>query len=201
MIPWVVYALRDPRSLQVRYVGCARDVAERLKTHVYNSTREETRKARWIRELSAEGLRPIPEPLESGSGDDSWGDRERHWIAHFRATGHDILNATDGGPGAPGFIPSDETRAKMSSSHTGRKQSPEAIEKAAAAHRGRKYSEEHRARQSASRKGLKRKPSAVAATAEALRGRKQSPEHIAKRVAATVAAKRAKADQAKPKET
>lgn len=192
MIPWIVYALRDPRSFQVRYVGCARDISVRLKTHVFNSKRERTRKAEWIRQLAAEGMRPVPEALETGSGDGDWGDRERHWIAHFRALGHDLLNATDGGPGTAGFIPSDETRAKMSIAHTGRRQSPEAIEKTASAHRGRKYSEEHRARQSASRKGLKRKPSAVAATAEALRGRKQSPEHIAKRVASTVNAKKEK---------
>jgi len=90
---------------------------------------------------------------------------ERELIAHYRKASALLANFTDGGDGASGakrseetrrrmseagkarpvVVPSEETRRKMSLSHIGKKQSPEAIAKTAAFHRGRKRSDETRA--------------------------------------------------------
>lgn len=97
--------------------------------------------------------------------------------------GDDLLNSSDGGQGNSGFSHSAETRAKISASGkarapfyrpppseetkakiaatlrgrpspmTGKKHSPEALAKMAAARQGRKLSESHRAKLSEVRKG------------------------------------------------
>jgi len=57
--------------------------------------------------------------------------------------------------GRPGHKPTVETRAKMSAAKIGRKQSPEHIEKRAAAQRGLKASAETRAKMSVAQRGEK----------------------------------------------
>ncbi len=47
-------------------------------------------------------------------------------------------NSTLGGPGVPGLTPNEETRWKIGSANRGKKQSPERVERRAAALRGRK---------------------------------------------------------------
>jgi len=100
-------------------------------------------------------------------------DHECMLIAEYRAGGVMLSNLTDGGDGASGKVMSEEakrlisiankgrkrepfsdvTRAKMSASHLGKKQSAEAIAKTAAAHIGMKRSPETLARMSAALKG------------------------------------------------
>lgn len=63
-------------------------------------------------------------------------------IAEFRALGYELCNFTDGGEGTAGLVVSQETRAKMSASHKGKKQTPEAVAKTRASHIGAKRSPE-----------------------------------------------------------
>lgn len=54
-----IYALIDPRDSLVRYVGVTgAPLAERLAEHAIEARGSDTRKARWLRDLSSYGLTP-----------------------------------------------------------------------------------------------------------------------------------------------
>lgn len=173
-----IYVLRDPLSRAIRYVGCAIDPAKRLKAHWTQSQVGESGVAVWIRALRDAGIRPILEVVETVCAAD-WESAERRWVANLRQTHHDLLNVTDGGAGAPGWSATIESREARSRAYKGRKQSPEAIAKTAAALRGKKKSPEHCAALSAVRKG-KVPFAACEAAARATRGKPKSAEHRAR---------------------
>lgn len=182
-ITWHIYVLIDPRTSDVRYVGWSMDPLKRLDAHIHLSKKMRTYKDHWIQQLLSAGLRPLMQIVESGIGD--YATAERYWIAHYRQNGCRLTNLTDGGDGAPGYVPPPEVREKMSRAHIGKKQSPESTAKTAAALRGRKQSPEHVAKLAKVRRG--RVPvAATEAAAVANRGRKQAQEHIDKRIAPLV---------------
>lgn len=110
--------------------------------------------------------------LEIVPSEDDWSARERHWIARSRQLFPDIItNVSDGGAGAPGFIPPAETRAKISKALRGKKISPEHRAKLC----GQKRSPETCAKISAVKLG-KKCPKISAAKI----GKKFSSEHCAK---------------------
>lgn len=147
---WSIYALVDPRSGNVRYVGKSINVGERVKWHMRD--RSSTRKGRWLRQLGAAGLQPQVLILETGTGD--WQEAERRWIAHH-ALVYDLTNLTLGGEGL--IDPSPETRAKI-----------------AAAQRARWASNRE------ALIVVSRSPQRRAAISAALKGLKKAPEHVAK---------------------
>lgn len=112
-----IYALADPRSGSVRYIGVTVDKATRMYGHVSSvlSGNSQTPRAKWIRELIDLGLRPVMTIIESVYGKE-WRSREKFWIAHYRKLG-DILNVSAGGDGGGNLIHgrkfSEETRARM----------------------------------------------------------------------------------------
>lgn len=173
---WYIYALVDPRTDEVRYVGWTYTLKKRLRTHIIRRHRQNNHKAHWIIQLVNQGLEPRMLVLEEGSGD--WQEAERRWIAHYRATGN-LTNMTDGGDGTPGLYPSEETRRKMSAVHKGKYVTPETRAKLSANGKGLKRSPEVIAHMSAIRLGKPQTRTAKATAAN--RGRKQTPEHIAKR--------------------
>jgi hypothetical protein len=140
MEKFIVYALVDPRTDQIRYIGKSSVGMERPRSHVEPgriANESNLHKARWLQQLVTDGLRPIIRVLQSGQSDDEILQMERDWIARARAEGWPIVNLTDGGEGTAGCIPSAETRAKMSAAHRGRVFSPETCAKIAAAKRGK----------------------------------------------------------------
>ena len=110
--PVHIYALRDPRTGIVRYVGkTVQSLSARLASHISDARSVETKNARWIRKLVPQGLRPAIEELEQCDSD--WAQREAHWIAHFKLLAGSMLNNhTCGGEGAPGFKRTVESIAK-----------------------------------------------------------------------------------------
>jgi hypothetical protein len=91
-----------------------------------------------------------------------------------------LRNLTDGGDGLSGWVPSDETKAKMSSSRTGMTHTFETKAKIAAARRGKTLTPENKAKLLASRLGKKHSPEVRAKIAEASRRRTHSQETKAK---------------------
>jgi hypothetical protein len=86
--------------------------------------------------------------------DDAFG-AERYWIRHFQSKNPRCgYNVTDGGEGASGVIFTEERKTKISISLTGKKKSPETVEKQAAKLRGIPRPPEVRAKISASHIGL-----------------------------------------------
>ena len=82
-----------------------------------------------------------------------WEFWEQYYISLFKSWGFNLVNSTDGGGGS--YNCSLETREKLRIASTGRKQSPAAIAKTAAANRGRKNTEECKQKISKKLKGRK----------------------------------------------
>lgn len=101
-VPWSIYALVDPRSNEVRYVGWTTNTLYvRLRRHICDSVRKRcTYKDRWVASLIDIGVRPLIEVLETGSGK-GHGEAEKRWISYFKNSGAKLTNHTDGGDGAP----------------------------------------------------------------------------------------------------
>src|SRR5262245_22184632 len=76
-----IYALRDPRTQEVRYVGKTVNPRGRLKVHLHHARRGTSwHVSRWIRELFAEGLLPQWEVLEIARGNAAACERECYRI-------------------------------------------------------------------------------------------------------------------------
>lgn len=102
----IIYALRDPRTDAVRYVGKTNaSIDERLDAHVRAARRVfpgclvpiPTSKLHcWIVALAREKKRPgISEIVRVDSLESS--AHEIQWIAYYRERGCDLLNMTSGG--------------------------------------------------------------------------------------------------------
>lgn len=113
-VVWTIYALLDPRTGEVRYVGKThQEPGKRLKEHLQNAKNGTEYSARWIATIVACGLKPEQIVLQVGVGP-GWGKSEKKWITRYRLRGARLTNLTDGGEGCPGMIVSAETRAKLS---------------------------------------------------------------------------------------
>lgn len=185
---WSIYALIDPRTDEVRYVGATVNTTQRLTDHIKASANETTHKGHWIKQLQALGLRPRMQILEQVIGHDASTEAERRWIAHYRAAGVVLTNHTDGGDGMPGCKWSDEQRAKIigrpvtpearkkiSVARTGQPMNAQHRERLIALHTGKPLSDAHKAKISAYHKTRVHTPDEVARMAATLRGRKNGP--------------------------
>jgi hypothetical protein len=113
--PVTIYALRDPRTRQVRYIGKALDPRGRLRQHISAARlkRCNSKKNGWLKGLLADGHYPILDILAVVPGPEA--DRtERAWIARHRALGSPLTNATAGGGGRPNGRPGTRKPAKPS---------------------------------------------------------------------------------------
>ncbi|MGV1682921.1 GIY-YIG nuclease family protein [Sphingopyxis sp. NJF-3] len=107
-----IYALRDPRTCEVRYIGFSTDPDARLRAHIQKARSGHTTHhcARWIMKLIREGSSPECVILHELGDDESWQDCERRWIEEYRARGARLTNMTKGGEGFVGL--SDEAIAR-----------------------------------------------------------------------------------------
>lgn len=95
-----IYALIDPETMMVRYVGKANKPGERFKTHIRESRRRSRPVNNWIKKLIDQGLEPIMEVLFADV--DDWRDVETRVIAKYRAMPDcRLLNLADGGDHVP----------------------------------------------------------------------------------------------------
>jgi hypothetical protein len=106
----VVYALSDPRTKCVRYVGKSTWGLRRAQTTRACPTNAPFRE--WMTGLRSVGLNATISILEE-LPDASWlDDAESFWIAQGRGLGWPLVNLAKGGPGAPGATHSAESIAK-----------------------------------------------------------------------------------------
>lgn len=152
----VIYALCDPGSGEIRYVGRTIDLPQRLRRHrkaVRAGSR--THVHNWMRSVGAPLVGVLARAPEADLN-----ERERAWIASLRRGGARLCNGTDGGEGTAGHRHSAETRAKMSRTR-----------------KGRAHSAEHRAVLDAALRGRVQSPETRAKIASTLRGRRLSDHH------------------------
>lgn len=112
----IIYGLEDPISLKIRYIEKSICGNKRPKDHIKPSSLKEgnTPKNNWIKQLISKGLKPNIIILESFQNitNDQLYRIEQDYIKNIP----NLLNLTDGGPGAIGRKISEETRQKMSKS-------------------------------------------------------------------------------------
>lgn len=179
-----LYALCDPISGKMRYIGYSNAVKRRYRKHC--RAVDHTHRDCWIRSLAKKGMTPSLKMLAVV------GDHEIAVIAMLRRRGLKLTNGTRGGDGVIGHTPSAETRAKISAAHAGKRlteeqkaklrvpkpprtaehrarlsaahaamtedQRRQRSERMSVAHKGRKLSDEHRKKLSIAHTGVKRAP-------------------------------------------
>jgi len=98
-----IYTLADPVTREVRYVGKAINLENRLRRHIYTaaSSIEQNHKTNWLKSLRAKGLKPIIEALEEiiEPTEAQWQEAERFWIEYLRVLGFKLTNLVAGGYG------------------------------------------------------------------------------------------------------
>jgi hypothetical protein len=77
-----VYALTDPRTKKVHYIGSTLDVKRRLNDHLSNK-KGNAKKRAWIEDLKRENLLPALVILEDGLKEPDVWVREAHWIQQY----------------------------------------------------------------------------------------------------------------------
>lgn len=89
-----IYALCDPRTGEVRYIGKANDSIKRYESHMREKRRAYPVYA-WRDKLASIGLKPELKILERCCED--WRASEIALIAKYREAGARLLNVADGG--------------------------------------------------------------------------------------------------------
>jgi predicted GIY-YIG superfamily endonuclease len=87
---YVVYALVDPRSQDICYIGITNHPERRMNQHINGE--DNLRKQAWLQSLRTHGLRPTMKILETVTGQKEARRREEQWIAACEHVGIDLLN-------------------------------------------------------------------------------------------------------------
>ena len=107
----------------------------------------------WKRLVEKHGI-PTVEILAHWATEQEALDHEVLLISCFKDMGYELANLTGGGEGCT--TPTEETKAKIAASLTGKKRPKELCEKLSKSHTGKKLSEKHKANISASCKNILR---------------------------------------------
>lgn len=167
---FIVYGLCDPRTGELRYVGKSTCGLSRPKAHLRPSVLRRTRShcGNWIKQLTADGMKPEIVILETTITKDALVEAEQFYIAYFRFIGCNLTNLTCGGDGKVGWRMPQSTRDKIAKAHLG-------------GHKP-KLSDAHRAAISRANTGKIISEETRARLSAALKGKPKSPEHIAKMI-------------------
>lgn len=141
---WFIYALRDPITWDVRYVGKANDPAHRFKRHLTESPQADYRSGRWLLSLRRRGLSPMLELLDSVAIT----KRGQKQSPETRAKRSAALL---------GHAVSQQTREKIAATKIGKPRSPETVAKMSAGARGKVPSAETRAKLRVSQQARRRR--------------------------------------------
>lgn len=110
-----IYALCEPGTRTVRYIGMTNNTSRRLREHLCAGVRLKTHLGHWLRNLVASGLSPELIVLRE-VGSEFGPEAEMRFIRLARGCKMNLVNGTDGGEGVQN--PSPETRAKKSAALT-----------------------------------------------------------------------------------
>lgn len=161
-----------------RYIGrTSYPPRERLSNHMSQAkSGRNTHLYKWVRKAILDNQKIEIIVLEDNLTFKESAVREIYFIKEFRSQGFNLTNATDGGEGVRGFVPSAETREKARIASTGKKPSIQTRKKISIALKGRETSDETRAKLSAANMGHILSPETRAKIGAAGIGRKVSDE-------------------------
>lgn len=203
-----VYALRDPRTGIIRYVGRSVTPQQRYKMHINTARRGTGRRANkklleWINSLFDELLEPEFVILEMCSSEEELNAREIVWIRRLRELGVPLLNIKVGGQAASGWKKSEESKVAHSAGNRKRFSDPDQRTNHSKSAKKRWSDENERIAQSLRMVEVQARPEVKAKISEALKGRvfseetKQRMSASAKRRAASVEFRRASRERMK----
>lgn len=86
---WSIYALVDPRTNLIRYIGCSVNPEARLISH--RSEKYNKAKLRWLLELKTAGLAPVVKIIQTAKNLKDAYTFEKSWIMLFSVAVHDQL--------------------------------------------------------------------------------------------------------------
>ena|SRR3990167_4960948 len=109
-----IYALVDPFTKHVRYIGKANVVHKRYYAHLVDSRKNH--RSLWIRSVLATGARPHLLVLDNVPKAE-WQFWEMHYISLYRSWGFDLTNKSQGGEGTEHTL---ETRKRISNTKKGK---------------------------------------------------------------------------------
>lgn len=95
-----IYALCDPDTFRIRYIGKSKDPENRLKLHLLDKSI--SHKTKWINKLKRINKSPILKILQEVNSEE-WEFYERYWICELKAAGVKLTNGTIGGAGTLGY--------------------------------------------------------------------------------------------------
>lgn len=90
-----VYALGDPRTGDIRYIGIAQDVYKRYAQHL-NRPHPNNVKNAWMQEIKQAGIVPTLSILEADVDEAIIYEREKYWIEHYLTLGAPLTNIIHG---------------------------------------------------------------------------------------------------------
>jgi hypothetical protein len=123
MVEWIIYAIIDPYTQRVRYVGKTQHgMRVRIAQHMHQAMTRKTGKDKWLYGFIKDGIMPRVRVLESGVGDE-WPEAESRWIAHFQALHEPLLNSTHGGDGVL-HISENDGRLRANRLKSGKRRQP-----------------------------------------------------------------------------
>lgn len=111
-----IYTLKDPTTLQVRYVGKTVSPKKRFIAHKCLRAKKGTYLASWITSLRNKDLIPVMDIIDEADND-GWVEKEKLYIDFFKKNGCELVNLTSGGEGAFGYRHTEESKLKMSIYH------------------------------------------------------------------------------------
>ena len=88
-----IYALSNPETKEICYIGKTNNIDVRYKQHCYGNTKN-LNLSNWIKNLQSRNLAPQITVIEECS-DINWEEREKHWISYYGLA--NLLNIQDGG--------------------------------------------------------------------------------------------------------
>jgi len=85
-----IYALKDPRTDEIHYIGQSYNPAQRLKEHLADTS--DSPKVRWLNELSEARLEPRMQVIEAGLTALEANESENWWISEGVEEGWPLTN-------------------------------------------------------------------------------------------------------------
>lgn len=142
---FLIYAIIDPETQSIVYVGRSSSGSRRPKSHFYDSSfKRRSPLISWIKHKIALGHIPIITILETTNSPNKLNTLERYYIQESLQEEGNLKNLTLGGEGVLGYRRSEESKKKMSERYKGQKPSELCYLMNKLSKTGNKLSKEHK---------------------------------------------------------